>query len=182
MSDKLLDGENNTSATKALNRAIATGCRMLSIREHSERQLYLKLQKKKFDKNIINDCIDYLKTEGWLSNTRFCNSFIRSKADKGQGLTRIVSELEHHKIGSRTIEQQLLEEDIDWQENCYQVLKKKLLLAKHESIDIETKNRLSETFANAKERIKVENFLRYRGFSTTEISRAMKRIKECLLK
>ncbi len=79
-------------------KAISSGCRMLAIREHSEKQIRLKLLKKGLGLQAVNHCLDYLNNENWLSETRFCNAFIRSKAAKGQGLIRIELELLQQNI------------------------------------------------------------------------------------
>lgn len=172
-----------TEIAQEIKEAIHSGCRMLAIREHSRQQIRLKLIKKGFKKEAVNHCIDYLIDENWLSETRFCNSFIRSKASKGQGLIRIESELLHLGISQSMIEQQLELEDISWQQVCEGVLLKKI----RQSLDL-FKTSISELVnfpvdlnqtklvaKTNKQKAKLENFLRFRGFSTEEIRIAIKK-------
>ncbi len=163
--------------------AIHSACRMLAIREHSRQQMRLKLIKKGFGDEAINHCIEHLIDENWLSEIRFCNSFIRSKVSKGQGLTRIESELLRLNIHQTVIEQQLDIEDIDWQQNCDQVLVKKIrqlsgLFGTMISVPVnfsDDSNQNKLIVKTSKQKTKLENFLRYRGFSTEEIRIAIKK-------
>ena len=113
-------------SAEKVKKAISSGCRMLAIREHSERQIRIKLIKKGFEREAINHCVDYLHNENWLSETRFCNGFIRARTGKGQGLNRIESELQGQNIDQTIIDRQLELEDIDWQQVCESALLKKM--------------------------------------------------------
>ncbi len=171
---------NNTSfssmGASEVKKAIESGCRMLAIREHSEKQIRLKLAQKGFDLQAIKSTVDYLMTENWLSETRFCNAYIRSKASKGQGLVRIRAELQHQEIQQVVIDQELKEEDIDWQGVCEDVLIKKLKSTLGSRFELK---QIDEPFEinkkKVKQKLKLENFLRYRGFSGEEIKIAMKK-------
>lgn len=162
---------------KKVKKAISSGCRMLAIREHSEQQIRIKLIKKGFERETINQCVDYLYNQNWLSETRFCNGFIRSRAEKGQGLIRIESELQAQNIQRTTIDQQLELEDIDWQQACERALLKKVrpLLDCFDETVLDINNgydglvRTKSIVMTGKNKIKLENFLRYRGFSLEEI-------------
>ena len=122
----MIEGENSSDIIVELQKTIASGCRMLAIREHSENQIRTKLLKKGFSKSAVNRCIDYLLEHDWLSESRFCNVFIRSKANKGQGLQRIVAELKLQQISQSTIKQELATEKIDWQSICDRTFLKKI--------------------------------------------------------
>lgn len=57
----------------------------LSRREHSEQELKQKLTRyleNETDYFILESVLSYLKTNGYLSNTRFCESYLRSKAPR----------------------------------------------------------------------------------------------------
>jgi len=160
--------------SKLLNKAIASSCRFLAMREHSEKQIRQKLLKKAYDQAIISSCVAYLRNENWLSDERFCNAFIRSRIDKEQGLQRILYELHQQNIQDSIIQEQIEQENINWQEVCDKVLLKKI------------SNRPANDFAdekvskgkkyNPKDRKKITNFLIFRGFSTEEINTAFKRL------
>ena len=161
-------------ASVELQKAIASGCRMLAIREHSEKQIRTKLLKKGFSKLVANLCVDYLLEHDWLSESRFCNVFIRSRANKGQGLQRIVAELAQQQIAQSIIKQELAIEEIDWQSICETTLLKKISVfpTYNKKIINGTSHYLQSV--NIKEFKKLENFLRYRGFSNEEIKFATK--------
>jgi len=165
---------NSSGTSGELQKAIGSGCRMLAIREHSEKQIRTKLLKKGFSKPIVNLCIDYLLEHDWLSESRFCNAFIRSRANKGQGLQRIVAELNQQQIAQSIIKQELAIEEIDWQSICETTLLKKLSV--FPAIDKNNLDGANQYLAriNIKELKKLENFLRYRGFSNEEIKFARK--------
>jgi regulatory protein len=166
---------------KETQKAIASGCRMLAIREHSTKQLEEKLAKKGFSEEGVAEAIDYLNSENWLSESRFCNSFIRSRYEKGQGLLRIVAELKQQNISMPVITAELAELELQWQECCERVLWKKLRNATFEpqlfsEIYRGAREESATTSISFKEKVKLENFLRYRGFSSEEISYSMKKI------
>lgn len=189
-----MDDRAITVEEDEVKRSIHSACRMLAIREHSIKQLEVKLADKGFSDTAVEHCISYLLDEDWLSETRFCNVFIRSKSERGQGLQRIVMELKQHGIAQQTIEQQLAIELIDWQKLCEKVLAKKIRISGDSStaISIE-KEPMSETSLplnqqesgwqlksnRLKQRKKLQSFLQTRGFSHQEIYKALdKRFKK----
>jgi len=170
----LKTGESDT--LDQTQKAISSAMRMLAIREHSKKQLSQKLLQKGFEGEIVSSCIDYLLENDWLSDIRFCNVFIRSKADKGLGLQRILSELAQQNISQSIVEQQLAIESIDWQLVCNRVLTKKLFTSAKQSEDMSDESKRVKL--NIKQYKKIENFLRYRGFSIEEIKSSTKQYIE----
>lgn len=55
---------------------------LLSSREHTEKELRNKLQTKGFKEEEIDSCVTRLKKEGYLSEERFAEIFIRSRLRK----------------------------------------------------------------------------------------------------
>jgi len=168
----MLKSCGSTDTLALTQQAISSAMRMLAIREHSQKQLGQKLLQKGFEREIVNSCIGYLLENDLLSDTRFCNVFIRSKAEKGLGLQRILSELTQQEISQSIIEQQLASERIDWQLVCNRVLTKKLFTSNRQfgAREVEPK-RVKLSFKQYK---KIENFLRYRGFTIEEIKSSTK--------
>jgi len=171
------------SSQKAINSA----CRMLGIREHSEKQIRIKLIKKGFDKKEIIDAIEFLYQSSWLSNERFCGAFIRSKVGKGQGKVRIEYELLQNEIAQNLIDDAFGQENVNWQFECEKVLTKKILTycsankIGHESAgynDISAEIFLDDEvkIANSKldfnHKLKIERFMKYRGFEQDQIKKA----------
>jgi len=152
---------------EAIKKAISSACRMLAIREHSKKQIAEKLAKKGFASETIQTALVYLIDENWLSESRFCSSFIRSKSAKGHGLMRIETELRQQNISQDCIGQTLLEDPVDWQNVCEQALLKKI-----RAYSMTDKKLIKQDFNR---RVKLEKFLRYRGFSAEEIKTAVNR-------
>lgn len=150
--------------TRQVNKAVAYACRLLGVREYSHKMISGKLLDKGFEREVAIHALEVLAENGWLSDERFCSAFIRSRVAKGQGLKRIQFELGQKGIGS-TLRDSVLEAlEIDWQDACDLAAEKKVALIK----DI----------TELKSRLKIERFLQYRGFSSTEIRNAMnKQIK-----
>jgi len=150
-----------------IKKAISSSCRMLAIREHSKKQIHDKLTLKGFSLPAIKSTLCYLVDENWLCEERFCEAFIRSKSNKGQGLLRIEAELRQQNICQSLIDKALSEELIDWQKICEQTLLKKIRVLGWA--------RLGSVRQDFKERVKLEKFLNYRGFFPNEIKIAIDR-------
>lgn len=62
----------------AYNKAL----KLLSMREHSIKELERKLIDKGYDKDDVNQAISKLLEKNWLSDKRFAESYIRSRLKK----------------------------------------------------------------------------------------------------
>ncbi|MCW8875925.1 MAG: recombination regulator RecX [Kangiellaceae bacterium] len=145
---------------KKLNKAISYAARLLGAREYSTHSIKRKLLDKGYSKLEVHEAISYLLNEGWLSDERFCESFIRSKSARGQGLDKILYELKTHKIAEDLAFKALEQLEINWQLICDEVA-----LRKARSISESDEFKLKQ---------KLERFLRYRGFSHEQIKRSVK--------
>jgi len=76
---------------------------MLARREHSSAELRSKLAAKGFPAEIINDALTGLDREGWLSDQRFVEMFIRARKGRGYGPMRIRAELRERGIDDAMI-------------------------------------------------------------------------------
>lgn len=166
------------SSQKAINSA----CRMLGIREHSEKQIRTKLKKKGFDNKEIEESVEFLIQNSWLSNQRFCGAFIRSRVSRGQGKARIEYELLQNEITPNLIDEAFEGENVNWQAECEQVLAKKVLTFFGDNkfgvegfLDNDQKvmNRKLE-LAN---KSKIDRFMKYRGFEPSQIAKAYSKMK-----
>lgn len=87
----------------------------LSRREHSRRELARKLATHAPDPDVLEQLLDDLERENWLSDQRFVQSLINRRAAR-QGTMRIVQELRQHDISEQLIaqaEQQLRDSETD---------------------------------------------------------------------
>jgi len=153
--------------TAEIKEATGSACRMLAIREHSKKQIHDKLLKKGFTIPTIEYTLVYLVDENWLCESRFCSSYIRSKSSKGQGLMKIEMELRQQNISLLIIRAALIEESINWQKICERTLLKKMT-AFEPSENVPAEQKFNQ-------RVKLEKFLSYRGFSSDEIKLAINR-------
>ncbi|TQV76580.1 regulatory protein RecX [Aliikangiella marina] len=144
---------------KSLNKAIAYACRLLGVREYAQKMILKKLTDKGFDNKIALQTLEFLVDNGWQSDQRFCESFIRGRVAKGQGYRRIKFELAQKGIDEQLSRNGFEQLEIDWQEVCNSVAIKKIATIK----DIR----------ESKARLKVERFLQYRGFSNDQIRTAI---------
>jgi len=162
---------------KPSQKAINSACRMLGIREHSEKQIRIKLIKKGFDRNEITEAVEFLYESSWLSNERFCGSFIRSKAGKGQGKIRIEFELQQNEISQILIDNAFEQENINWQAECERVLVKKVLscCSNNDFYDvtfIDNELKVTNRKLEFKNKLKIERFMKYRGFEPGQVKKA----------
>jgi regulatory protein len=86
--------------------------RILGYRFNSELELRRKLQRKKFEKPIIDATIARLRDEKWLDDERFAGAFARTRARKRIAGKRIVLELRAAGIND-DVAAQAVRENID---------------------------------------------------------------------
>ena len=67
---------------------------LLSIREHTEKEIRNKLQQRSFSADDIEDAIERINREGFLSEERFAEVFVRSRLRKlPEGRSLLLSRL-----------------------------------------------------------------------------------------
>ena len=131
---------------------------LLSRREHSEKEIYMKLIKFVESKIRLNDEIEKLKNEDLLSDARFSEAYMRSRFNSGFGPVRIKYELSKKGVNKIFIERALIETDLDWDQKMTDEYKKK-----YDSNRTKDQNFL-----------KISKFLLYRGFDLEKISKLKK--------
>ncbi|MFT4676612.1 MAG: regulatory protein [Candidatus Azotimanducaceae bacterium] len=97
-----------------------------------------------------------LTESGLQSDTRLAESFIRAKANRGQGPMKVKMELRQKGLSDDIIQQAMMESEVDWQTLAIEVSAKKF------SRDF--------TPSDPKQRAKRQRFLQQRGFSFEQIS------------
>lgn len=98
---------------------------ILARREHSREELYRKLSYKGFESDEVKAVIESLQLQGLLSDERYAESYVRSRAERGFGPLRIQCELKERGVDDTLIAQVISQECIDWNEKCRVVWKKK---------------------------------------------------------
>ena len=126
---------------------------LLSRREHSQKEVKLKLQKKFKNSEEIDEVIKKLLANNIINDTRFTEHYINSRKRRGFGSKKISYELLSKGINESIIDS-VLSNTNDWKELAKKEFNKKY------------KDGPSGDF---KTRSKQKNFLLNRGFSFEEI-------------
>ena len=134
-------------------RAHESAYRYLTIRPHSKFEIIVKLRKKGFDNKIIGAVIEKCLKEGYLDDAKFAEAWIRHRlSSKPRGRRMLQAEL--YKKG---IEREIAEE----------VLSRMLAETSEEDLALQLleKNRSRFLAQNSVDlKLKIRNFLSYRGF------------------
>ncbi len=139
-------------------KARATALRLLARREHSRLELSLKLRQRKLPGDISKAVLDDYEKEGWLDDDRFADVYARQRMDLGYGPLRILGELQQrgvHKTPECVAE--MAEED--WCQRAIGIRDKRFGLAD-----------LSDDWD---EKVRQARFLNRRGFSASQVERAL---------
>ena len=136
---------------------------LLARREHGRVELTRKLRQRGAPLELIEAALDRLAEQGLLSETRFLQCFVASRARGGHGPLRIREDLAQRGLPREVIEQALREAEIDWSEQLREVWQRKF--AGHLPLD-------------ARERAQQGRFLAYRGYPLDLISRLLRGIED----
>jgi len=131
---------------------------LLARREHSQQELQQKLIKKGFESRDISPVLTILVDEGLLSNERFTEAFINSRLQRGSGPVKIAMELQQRGISDELVNNYLDERDTQWTKIAIEVRAKRFGTAPPQDF---------------KERARQMRFLQYRGFTMSQIQRAV---------
>ncbi len=128
---------------------------LISYREHFSMELKLKLQKRNFEREIIEDVISLLKSENLVDDKRAAKLYIESKADK-YGKNKIKANLKSKGLNYAEIESVLETENSEYNK-LKDIIENKINL-------LGLKKPYSE-----KELSKLARFAYNRGFSSCDI-------------
>lgn len=131
---------------------------LLARREHGVQELSRKLLQRGAEQELIDVELQKLVEEGLLSEQRYLESYIRSRANSGRGPVRIREELSQRGLARDDIEQALAQADIDWQEQLYELWQR----------------RFGEQPADQKAYAKQVRFLLYRGYAMDWVQKLFK--------
>ena len=126
---------------------------LLSRREHSRKELYLKLTKRFESKENINLTLDRLEENNLLSDSRFAEEYVLARRRKGFGPIKITVELQNRGVNESLIFNEIQRFD-DWVSLARKSFKKKFP---------------NGPSSDLKELQKQKNFLVNKGFSFNEI-------------
>lgn len=130
----------------------------LARREHSQQELQRKLLRKGFESVAITPVLQVLVEQGLLSDERFTEAFINSRLNRGTGPVKIAMELQQRGVSDELVKANLDERDIQWMKSAIAVRIKRFGPA---------------IPGDFKERARQMRFLQYRGFTLSQIQRAV---------
>ncbi|MEE4280282.1 MAG: regulatory protein RecX [Halieaceae bacterium] len=129
---------------------------LLARREHSRRELQLKLTKR-FDERQVIEALDRLRDEGLQSDERFAASFTRERLLRAYGPLRVRAELRQRGVDETVIDEVLAripaEEGRSWSDAARDALRRRF--GESPAVDI-------------KERARRARYLYQRGFDRGE--------------
>lgn len=128
---------------------------LLARREHSRTELARKLLRRGVDGVQLQAELDRLVEEGWLSDARYLESLVRTRALAGYGPIRIRAELAQQGLSAASITEALQCSEFDWSAVLAQVWRRKFAACVP-----------NEAGARAKQM----RFLVYRGFSPDAVA------------
>lgn len=131
---------------------------LLARREHSRRELTRKLGARGFATDVVVAVLDALERSGALADSRFTDTFVRSRVAKGQGPQRIRAELAQRGIADSAADEVLSSADVDWRATIRAVRRKRF------GPDLPR---------DYTERARQARFLQYRGFDNEQIRAAL---------
>lgn len=135
-----------------------TAMDLLARREHGRAELTRKLRQRGASPEMIEHELDRLADEGLLSETRYLESYISSRARSGFGPSRIREELTQRGLPRGDVEQALRDADIDWQVQL---------------VDLWQRKFSGHLPGDPRERARQTRFLVYRGFSMERVGRLL---------
>ncbi len=136
---------------------------LIEFKDRTERELRDKFREKGYDKNDIEDEIEFLKNYGYINDKRYAEHFTHDAINiKKWGKMRIRTELLRKGVDRETVDNTI--EDAFFEVEDDLVLKQ-----------MQTRFKNSD-FSNIKERTRIFNFFMRRGFSSDEIKGAMNKM------
>jgi len=117
--------EDQEAISSDLKQIKESGLRLLARREHSQKELLNKLLLRGFGKDEILVVIDEFALQGWQSNSRYAESYARSRIQKGYGPAWISYELKKKGIEAVDLEDIICKTAGSWMELLEQVYTKK---------------------------------------------------------
>lgn len=88
--------------------------RLLGQREHSQRELKDKLQRKGVDRALAELVVDDLRGRGLQSDARYAEALVRSRVQRGHGPVRIRQELRQRGVDDVVADEVLTTTDAHW--------------------------------------------------------------------
>ncbi|MGH8321380.1 MAG: regulatory protein RecX [Gammaproteobacteria bacterium] len=151
---KKLEGED----ARDLARIRALAFKLLARREHSTQELTAKLTTRGYEPHAVAAVIEALAARNLLSDARFVEEFVASRAGRGSGPVKIRDELRRRGVDETLVETTLVEYHDQWLVNAAAVRRK----------------RFGASPRDYAERARQARFLQQRGFTAEQIRQVLK--------
>ncbi|RAO75252.1 regulatory protein RecX [Dyella jiangningensis] len=115
------DRDDKTDKPSAYNKALG----LLARREHSRRELKLKLRQKGYESEEAGAALDRLGEQHYQDDDRFAEMLVRSRAAQGYGPMRLRAELKSHGLSDARIRAVLDDAEVDWDANALAQLRRR---------------------------------------------------------
>jgi regulatory protein len=139
-------------AARSINEVVLA---YLSRREYSRFELERRLSAKHYTSVDIATCLDAMQAKGYLSDSRYTQSYIRHRSLAGVGPLRICAELRQR--GIQVDKSSIYFQEIDWDERMASVWSRKF----------------DQIACGNKARAKQMRFLLQRGFEPASVQRLL---------
>ncbi|HKM27020.1 MAG TPA: regulatory protein RecX [Thiopseudomonas sp.] len=126
---------------------------LLARREHGHVELARKLKLRGADAHMIEVELQRLTEDGLLSEERYLESYVRSRANEGRGPMRIREELTQRGLARADVDQALSEAQVDWDERMRELWQR----------------RFDGQIVDLKDKAKQSRFLAQRGYALDAI-------------
>jgi regulatory protein len=137
---------------------------LLKFRPRSEKEICLRLKRKKFDPEVIQKTLSFLIEKGFLDDHYFAKAWIESRLRRPFGLRRIRQELKEKGIRQEIIDRQVEEVSKDY---CEEEVVLKVAKARLNSL---------KGIEPQKKKNRLYGYLLRRGFSPEEIIEVVNRL------
>ncbi len=166
----------------------AVALRALARREHSSKELRLKMRRRGVTESTVDEVLCKLQQEGLQSDERFTEIFVRSRIERGQGELRIRADLRNKGIFEADADRFFPQDESHWNERAADVVRRRFLrsstelLARYQTTDEplgSDESRLDRELAaelyaeRRKLNARMARFLASRGFSSGVSRRAI---------
>ncbi|MBF7053894.1 regulatory protein RecX [Halomonas sp. KAO] len=131
--------------------------RLLARREYSRAELAERLAARGHAPADIDECLDELAAQGLQSDTRFAESFLRSRLFRGQGPVKIRLEMARRGLDPEEVREAFAAGEVDWQALACETLSR----------------RFPGPGDSPRERARRERFLAGRGFDFDQVRHAL---------
>jgi regulatory protein len=138
--------------------------KLLSYRERSRQEIQVRMERKGFQREVIEKVLRYLEGQKYLDDRRFAELWAHDRLRKGYGKVRVILELR-----KKGVNQEIIDEVVKKTYSSVDEIEMALELVKRKGYNL-------EWAGDQRVARRASEFLRRRGFSFSVIREVMSRI------